>query len=278
MNKHAADGEEAADNDRAEDAFTPIRSDSEKIRQVAVHLIDETVVIPGLPRPEPLPSGTANKSANENHGDPQDDEAKEKCSNCEFALLPRVVPGAERVGINIRNHHEAKDDQCGHDHAGDPGVEVDEHLLEAQEIPRGLRGVDGDDDGGQKFDAQEKGPDVNFFRPAGLERPRLTVMRLRQRCVSSELIDQDVIGTRLLPGEVNVKRQERNHGNDRNVVRGGENFPKLFPIHGYFFASFTSESRTTGAGPEMPPSLRTRQKWRTMKMEAMMGMPMQCQM
>src|SRR6266478_4915346 len=115
MNNHAADGEESADHDRAEDAFSPIRSDSEKIRQVAVHLIDEAVVVPGLARPEPLPSGAADEGADENHGDPQDYEAKEKCYDGEFSLLQRVVAGAERVGINIRNHHEAKDDQCGHD-------------------------------------------------------------------------------------------------------------------------------------------------------------------
>src|SRR5437763_16163998 len=103
------------------------------------------------------------------------------------------------------------------------------------------------------------------------------MMRFGQGCRRGQLLDQDVSGMRLLTGEVNVKCEQRNHRNDRNIVRGGEDFPQLFPIHGYFFASFTSESRTTGAGPEMPPSLRTRQKCRIMKMEAMMGMPMQCQ-
>src|SRR5256885_12186228 len=123
-------------------------------------------------------------------------------------------------------------------------------------------------------------PYTTLFRsgPSGLEGPSLAMMRFGQRCIPGELLDQDVISMCLLPGEVDVKRKQRNHRNDRNVVRGGEDFPQLFPIHGYFFASFTSESRTTGAGPEMPPSLRTRQKCRTMTMEAMMGMPMQCQM
>ncbi len=104
------------------------------------------------------------------------------------------------------------------------------------------------------------------------------MMGLRQRRISRELLDQDVIGMGLLPREVHVESEQRDHRNDGHVVRGGEDFPQLFPIHGYFFASFTSESSTTAAGPEMPPSLRTRQKCRIMKMEAMMGMPMQCQM
>ncbi len=133
-------------------------------------------------------------------------------------------------------------------------------------------------DSGEKFHAQQKGPDVHFLGPAGLEGPRLAMMSLGQSRIPSELLDQDVIGMRLFPGEVHVKSEQRNHRDDGHVVRGGEDFPKLLPIHGYFFASFTSESSTTAAGPEMPPSLRTRQKCRTMKMEAMMGMPMQCQM
>src|SRR2546428_754686 len=39
-----------------------------------------------------------------------------------------------------------------------------------------------------------------------------------------------------------------------------------------------SEASITGAGPEIPPSFRTRQKCTPMKTEAMMGMAMQCQM
>src|SRR5712691_1971147 len=83
---------------------------------------------------------------------------------------------------------------------------------------------------------------------------------------------------RLFPGQVHIESEQRDHGDDRHVVRGRKDFPELLPVHGYFFASFISESSTTAAGPEMPPSFRTRQKCRTMKMEAMMGMPMQFQM
>ena len=46
----------------------------------------------------------------------------------------------------------------------------------------------------------------------------------------------------------------------------------------FFFTAFISDSSITGAGPEMPPSLRMRQKWTAIKIEATSGMPMQCQM
>jgi hypothetical protein len=51
----------AADHDRAENAFRHVRRDAENIGQIAVHFIDQPVVIPGLPRPEPLPAGPSNK-------------------------------------------------------------------------------------------------------------------------------------------------------------------------------------------------------------------------
>ena len=44
------------------------------------------------------------------------------------------------------------------------------------------------------------------------------------------------------------------------------------------FSSLISDSSMTGAGPEMPPSLRTRQKCSAMKMLAISGIAMQCQM
>ena len=46
----------------------------------------------------------------------------------------------------------------------------------------------------------------------------------------------------------------------------------------FFFTAFISDSSITGAGPEMPPSLRMRQKCTAIKIEATSGMPMQCQM
>ncbi len=47
---------------------------------------------------------------------------------------------------------------------------------------------------------------------------------------------------------------------------------------GFTVPSLTSDSSITGAGPLMPPSLRTRQKCTIMNTDATIGMPMQCQM
>src|SRR5579859_7288090 len=197
----AADGEEAADYHGAEDGFAEVGGDAEKIRQVAIDLVDEAIVIPGLPGPKPLPAGTANEGTNGDHGHPQNNEAEEECADLEFALLPGVIACAERIGVDIRDDHQANNNERGHDHAGDPRVEVDEHFLKAEEIPRGLGGVhgevgiggllerrvqrdgpdhenDGDNDGRQKFDAKKKWPDVDFFLPAGLEGPSFAVMGL----------------------------------------------------------------------------------------------------
>ena len=51
-----------------------------------------------------------------------------------------------------------------------------------------------------------------------------------------------------------------------------------YPAHHTFFTSLISLSSIIGAGPEIPPSLRTRQKCTTMKADAMIGMATQCQM
>src|SRR5207245_11249421 len=143
VHQHGPDSKEDTDHGRTEDAFAPILGDSEEVEQVAVDVINEAVVIPRLPRPEPLPYEAANEGADENHGDPHDDEAEEKCSDGEFALLPGVGDRAQRIGIYIRNYHQAEDDEGGHDYTGDPGIEVNEHFLQAEEIPRRFRGVHG---------------------------------------------------------------------------------------------------------------------------------------
>src|SRR5215208_6173328 len=48
----------------------------------------------------------------------------------------------------------------------------------------------------------------------------------------------------------------------------------------YFFLAiaFISDSSTTGAGPEMPPSFLMRQKCTAINIDATSGIPMQCQM
>src|SRR6267143_3814450 len=88
VHQKAADGEEAADYRGTEDGFAEVGGDAEKIRQVAIDLVDQAVVIPGLPGPEPLPPWTANEGADGDHRYPENDEAEEERADFKFALLP----------------------------------------------------------------------------------------------------------------------------------------------------------------------------------------------
>ena|SRR5256886_1941111 len=146
-----------------------------------------------------------------------------------------------------------------------------------------------------------------FFLPAGAERPGFAMMSLRHGGAGFQFANEGVVGSGLLPSQVDVETQQWHEADDGDVVGRGSDIPELPPIHKYsstsaakaahktctnrsakalrhpkatarhFRASFTSEASITGAGPEMPPSLRTRQKCTTMKIDATMGMPMQCQ-
>src|ERR1700741_4101174 len=135
VDEKAASREVSAHYDQTEYAFAQVRGDAEDVRQVAVHLVNQSIVIPGLSWPEPLPAGSSNESADNDHRDPKDDETEQERGDREAALLPGVIAAAFRVGVDVGNHHQAYDDERRHDHAGDPWVEVDQHFLEAEEIP-----------------------------------------------------------------------------------------------------------------------------------------------
>src|SRR5581483_6487393 len=129
MNRESADQEIAPDDDRAEKSLAKVRGDAEYVRQIAVHLVNKSIMVPGLPRPEPLPAWTSNESTNDDHRYPEDQEAKQECADGELALLPRVITTAKWICVDIRNHHQADNDQRRHDHAGDPWIEIHQHFL-----------------------------------------------------------------------------------------------------------------------------------------------------
>src|SRR6202022_3178331 len=141
VHEKAANGEEATDYRGAEDGLAEVGGDAENVRQIAIDLVNETVVIPGLPGPEPLPAWTADEGADGDHRYPENDEAEEERADLKLALLPGVIAGAERIGVNVRDHHQAKNNESGHDHACNPWVEVHQHFLKAEEIPRCLCGI-----------------------------------------------------------------------------------------------------------------------------------------
>src|SRR4051812_43780071 len=133
-----------ADDDGAENDLADAPGDSEDIWKIAIDFEDQPVVIPGGPRPEPHPARTTDQGADHDHGDPEDDEAEDKGPDGKLALPVGVIAVAQRIGIDVRNDHQADDDQRRHDNACHPRIEVDEHLLEAEEIPGRLGGVHGE--------------------------------------------------------------------------------------------------------------------------------------
>ena len=59
----------------------------------------------------------------------------------ELPLVDRVVAVALLVEVDVRNRHQADDDHARQHHAGHPRIEVDEHFLQTEEVPRRLRRV-----------------------------------------------------------------------------------------------------------------------------------------
>src|SRR5262245_4408433 len=60
------------------------------------------------------------------------------------------------------------------------------------------------------------------------------------------------------------------------ALRAGTKRRQAAALQNYFFfaTAFISDSSTTGAGPEIPPSFRMRQKCTAMKIDATSGIPM----
>ena len=253
---HADPGADEIDahHDGAEYALGRAARDAEDIGQIAVHLEDQAVMVPRDAGPEPHPAGAADNGADDDHADPQHDEAEDEREDRKFSLFVCVIAVAQGIGVDIGNHHQPDNDQAGEDHARHPGIEVDQHLLQAQEVPgrlgriHGQRGIgrlferrvqgdrpdhqdDCDDDGGQELDAQQIGPDVHFLGPTGLPGLGLAVVRLGQRRIGLKLADQPVVGERLAQTVPGVERHDEKQQHDGDVVRRAEYGPKLVKIH-----------------------------------------------
>ena len=243
-----------ADHCRPEEALAQHAGDAEHVRQIPIGFEDELVVVPGLARPEPDPTRTPNECANDHHRQPQHDKAEEEGPNGELPLLVGVIAVPQRVGIHVGNHHEPHQNQGRQHHAGHPGIEIDQHLLQPQKVPgrfcrvHGQGGIgrlfqrriqgnrphhqnEGDDDGNQKLHAQQVGPDLNFPSPARFPGLRLAVVGLGHLRVGFQPVDQPVVGERLPEAVPGVKRDDQDEQDDWNIVGQGGDFPELNPIH-----------------------------------------------
>src|ERR1039457_6948046 len=96
-----------AHREGAEKKLRPCRVDAENIRQIAVDLEDQPVVIPRGPGPEPHPSGTADQRADRDHVQPEHDKSEEECQDGVLTLSKSVVAVARseerRVGKECRS-------------------------------------------------------------------------------------------------------------------------------------------------------------------------------
>ena len=121
----------------------PEQLDPEDVREVDVVQRDQLVQVPELVRAEEVPVRPAEERAQQDQDDPEHEEAVLERDVGELALVDRVVAVARLVGVDVGHRHQADDDQARQHDAGHPRVEVDEHLLEAEEVPGGLRRVRG---------------------------------------------------------------------------------------------------------------------------------------
>ncbi len=148
MEEKSARHKKQSYNDRAENRFqhpgSRKRREPGQVRnnvvQVPVAIVDHRIVVPGLTGPEPNPTRPTDKRANDDQENPLE-ETGAKHPERNPALLDRVVAISQRVRVNIGKDHQTDHDQAGHHHAGNPRIEVDEHLLQPQEVPGRFRGI-----------------------------------------------------------------------------------------------------------------------------------------
>src|SRR5271156_1286395 len=109
----------------------PRAVNAENLVEVSVHGVVHAFSVPGFAWPEPHPSRPADEGTDYDHQNPEADEAEHEGPDGEAALFVRVIAVAQWVCVNVRDDHQADDYQRGHYDARDPGVEIDQHFLEA---------------------------------------------------------------------------------------------------------------------------------------------------
>src|SRR5262245_40438943 len=110
----------------------------DELAEVHVHERLDLVRVPVLEGPEEVPVRPAQEGAEDHEADPQHEEAEQEHRDRELALLEGVVAVALGIDVDVGDRHEPDDDHRGQQHAREPRVVVDEHLLQAQEVPRRL--------------------------------------------------------------------------------------------------------------------------------------------
>ncbi len=211
--------------------------------------------VPVLVRPEEVPVGPPQKGPQDDQRDPQHEEAELEGEVTEPPFGDGVIAVSFGVVIEVGNRHQAHDDQAGQHHPGHPGVEVDQHLLQAQEVPRGLGRIGGlhaagrffqgglqadspeQQQGGQsdhadQFRIDQVGPDQDLF-----------VVFFFQR--GAPLGDPLVVFHRSGRGHPGEETQQKHQAHDRHIVRLGRDPVEILVGHG----QPQGQQREVQAGP-----------------------------
>ena len=106
--------------------------DPEDVREVDVVERDQLVDVPVFVGAEEVPVRPAEERPQQDQDDPEHEEAVLERDVGELALVDRVVAVALLVGVDVGHRHQADDDHASAARRRHPGVEVDEHLLEAR--------------------------------------------------------------------------------------------------------------------------------------------------
>ena len=185
--------------------------------------------IPILVGTEKVPVRPAQKRAEDDQQHPENQKPRKERRDRERPLLERVVSVASGILVDIGDSDQPNDDQPRKHHAGQPRVEVDQHLLQTKEVPWGFGGVRRDvgisrllqggsqnnrpnrqerraQDQRNQLDVHQVGPDQNLVVRA----------RLRQRSARLDIL---IVDGRLTKRKPDHERNREHHHHDRNVVR-----------------------------------------------------------
>ncbi len=195
--------------------------------------------IPDFERTVKVPVGPAQEGPHDDQVDPQQDPAEAEEGDEEFTFGEAVEPGGRPVRVQVRQRHQPHDDQRRKHHAGQPGIEIDQHFLKGQEIPGRLGRVGGQGRVGRLFEwglqvqrpdddprhAQDHGNQlqVEHVRPYHHLAPAGFTVFARRLA----LRQADIVVPGLMHGEPQEERRAENENDDRDVVGLGDDQPEV---------------------------------------------------
>src|SRR5207249_7138657 len=110
------------------------RSYPDVLGEVHVGQRGQLVNIPELEGPEEIPVWAAEERTQYDERRPQDRESEQENRDLGFPLGKCEVPIPLRILVDVGNANEADDDEARQHDAREPGIEVNQHFLQAKEV------------------------------------------------------------------------------------------------------------------------------------------------